>query len=68
MIGGAAAKPKKRSDLLLFRPALFEGLALNLVLLGVCLAAMAFCFSFFSAQQPGPLFFLSFLEIGRAHV
>lgn len=61
MIGGAAAKPKKRSERLLFRPALFEGWALNLVFSGVCLAAMAFCFSFFSAQQPGPLFFLSFL-------
>ena len=56
-----AAKGAKRGDALTFRPVLIEGLALNLLLTAVCIVMMALSFNFFSAQQPGPLFFLSFL-------
>lgn len=56
-----AAKGTKRGDALKFRPVLLGGLALNLLITAICIVLMAFSFNFFSAQQPGPLFFLSFL-------
>lgn len=59
----AKPKPKAavRGDAMAFRPVWIEGLALNLLFFLVCVVLMGFSFVFFSAQQLGPLFFISFL-------
>ncbi len=59
--GGMMTEPFIESSEYTFKPSLFPGLLLLIPLTGILTALTIFLFLFFSRQQPGLLFFLSFI-------